>query len=109
MPRHTPEQIDQIRGHLASLERGEQTVTELASKIGVAAWTIYSWKRRFGGASSKPRRRDRSEMHHADLVEVERLPASDPIEIIVGAMTVRVPPTFDADELRRLLEVIRAC
>ncbi|NRB01392.1 MAG: hypothetical protein HRU32_16555 [Rhodobacteraceae bacterium] len=109
MPRHTPEQIAEIRGHLASLERGKQTVAELASKIGVAAWTVYSWKRRFGAASSKPRRRRRSEMHHADLIEVGRLPASDPIEIIVGAMTVRVPPTFDADELRRLLEVVRAC
>ena len=109
MPRHTPEQIEEIRGHLASLEHGKQTVAELASEIGVAAWTVYSWKRRFGTASSKARRRRRIAERQADLVEVGRMPASDPMEIIVGAMTVRVSPTFDADELRRLLEVVRAC
>ncbi len=109
MPRHTPERIDEIRGHLADLESGDRTVAELAREIGVAAWTVYGWKRRFGAQPSKVIGRRRSAARRADLIEVGPPPTSDPVEIVVGAMTIRVPRTFDSGELRRLLEVVRAC
>jgi len=109
MPRHTPEQIDEIRGHLANLEHGDLTVAELAREIGVAAWTVYSWKRRFSAAPSAIGKRRGRRAHRADLIEVDPPPVSDPIEIAIGAMTVRVPRGFDATELRDVIEVVRPC
>ena len=75
----------------------------------MTAWTLYSWKRRFGAMLSVDPIRDSRATRRADLVEVGPLPAVDPIELVVATMTVRVPPMFVADEFRRLLEVVRAC
>jgi transposase-like protein len=109
MARHSPERIEEIRGHLAELEHGDRTVAELARELGVAAWTVYGWKRRFGRSTRRAGGSGRRATPRAELIEVEPPPTGDLIEIVVGAMTVRVPRAFDSSELRRLLEVVRAC
>ena len=109
MARHSPERIEEIRGHLAELEHGDRTVVELARELGVAAWTVYGWKRRFGSDSQKAGGSGRRGTRRAKLIEVEPPPTGELIEIVVGAMTIRVPRAFDSIDLRRLLEVVRAC
>ena len=109
MARHSPERIEEIRGHLAELEQSDRTVAELARELGVTAWTVYSWKRRFGADALRPSRNARQATPRADLIEIEPPPTCDLMEVVVGAMTVRVPRAFDPTELRRLLEVVQAC
>ena len=109
MSRFTPARIAEIRGHLASIERGDRTVAEVARELGVAAWTIYSWKRRFAAGRSGRKRSVRAVDHKAELIEIEQPSASELIEIVIGPMTIRVPRAFDPIELQRVLGVARAC
>lgn len=98
MARYSEARILEIRDHLSELTRRGVSVAEYAEEIGVSPWTLYSWRSRF--EPSRPR---------ADLIEVDYAPAPSAIEIIAGALTVRVPPGCDPDELERVLQVVRSC
>lgn len=107
MPKYTAERIEQIRGHLSELDRRRVPVTEFAREIGVAAWTVHTWKRRFGSGPSGAAKSAKGGT--ADLVEVERPRPGAAIEIVVDTVTVRVPSRFDVDDLERVLRVVRSC
>jgi hypothetical protein len=93
------------------------TAGEFASEIGVNPRTLTYWKWRLG-AEQRKARRPKALVEPAavaapalDFVEVKPEPqpmANEPFELVVGAVTVRVPNAFDPHGLRRLLEVVRA-
>jgi hypothetical protein len=106
MPKYTTARIAEIRGHLADLERRGVSIPRFAREIGVAQWTVRTWVRRFGPA--RPASNGIGPI--ADLVEVAAaVGASAAIEIVVGAVTVRVPSQFDPDDLRRVLQAVQGC
>ena len=107
MAKYSEARIEEIRGHLAELKRREVPVAQFAREIGVAAWTVYIWKRRFG--SDVGVAVEREAPPRADLIEVDRTPLSSTIEIVAGAMTVRVPPGCNPNDLERVLRAVRAC
>ena len=94
------------------------TAGEFAGEIGVNPRTLTYWKWRLGAEQRKARRPKPLVEPAAvatpalDFVEVKpELPqpvCSEPFELVVGAVTVRVPIAFDPHGLRRLLEVVRA-
>ena len=101
MPRFTPERIAEIQNHLALLDTGDWTVAELAAEIGVSAPTLYQWRRRFGPTIDHD--------DGADLVEVDVARHCSAIEIVIGSVTVRVPPAFDEAHLRSVLKIVSSC
>ena len=91
------------------------TVAEYAEEIGVAAATLYQWRRRLsvdaGGDLSAPPR-------PAGLVEVTlEAERTEPSIEAAGVFTVRLgcgrsielPQHFDGSELRRLVEILESC
>lgn len=104
MAKFMVEREREIRGLLSQLERSGVPVREFARQHGVSAWTVYSWRKRFGagvGVRRGPR---------ADLVEIrpsgQRTAA---IEITFADASVRVAPGFDDGELIRVLRAVRSC
>ena len=106
MPKFTPERIEMIRGHLADFaSRDGVSVAEFAEEIGVSAWTFYTWRRRFG---------EQAQLGRADAqVSLLEIPSSltprQPIEVVIGSMTVRVPQDADTDHLSMILRAVRSC
>lgn len=107
MAKYSDTRIEEIREHLAELKHRRVPVAQYAEQIGVSAWTVYTWKKRFG--SSGGRKRRRRARPRADLIEVDRRPLAGGIEIVAGTVTVRVPPGCDANDLVRVLQAVRAC
>ena len=107
MPKYTPARIHEIRKHLSRLAREQTPVAEFARQIGVAAWTVYTWKRRFGDLP--PTSLDSHTGDGVDLIEVEHAAPFSFIEITIGTATIRVPPGCDPEDLRTTWEVVRAC
>ena len=98
MAKYSEARIEEIRDHLSELVRRGVSVAEYAEEIGVSPWTVYSWRSRFEPARPC-----------ADLIEVDQPPPTCTIEIVAGALTVRVPPGCDPDDLERVLQIVRAC
>lgn len=113
MAKYSKARVEQIRGHLAELERRGIPVAQFAEQIGVAAWTVYTWKRRFDSSAAAQSRANvgptTASALHADLIEVERRPVGSSIEIVVGAVIVRVSSGFDSSDLEGVLRVVRTC
>lgn len=107
MPKYTPARIQEIRDHLSRLAREQTPVAEFARQIGVAAWTVHTWKRRFGDSS--PTRPDSGTTKPIDLVEIQHAAPSHSIEIAIGPATIRVPPGCDPEHLRIAWEVVSGC
>ena len=108
MTKYTQARIEEIRGHLAELQRRRIPVTEFAREIGVVPWTIHKWKQRFipSAATSAPSPVQRAP---ADLIEIPQSPSPGAIEIVVDDLTVRVPARFDGSDLERVLQLVRRC
>ncbi|MBK8980715.1 MAG: hypothetical protein IPM29_32845 [Planctomycetes bacterium] len=113
MAKHTPARIAEIREHLSKLAARRIAVADYAREIGVAAWTIYSWRRRYGTEALAEQVAPRSARSATgvDLVEVRgvRVGSASCIEIQVGDVTVRVPPASTADDIRAVLEAVKSC
>jgi hypothetical protein len=92
------------------------TAGEFATELGINARTLKYWKWKLG-TEQRSAKRPRTPGEPApaasagvDFIEVRPQPAAvhEPFELVVGAVTVRVPCAFDPNGLRRLLEVVRA-
>lgn len=96
-------QTNQERRRLVERWRasGEPART-FASRHGVALSTFYEWSKRFPALA---------EPAFAELAVREPVaPSSTPsIELEIAGVVVRVSPGADADSLRQVLEVLRAC
>jgi hypothetical protein len=100
----------QAREVLAALERSGQPVSEFASQHGLDPQRVYHWRRRVAGGDNTTFR---------ELI-VRRLPTTlshdaggSSFEVVLASgVLIRVPPSFDATALARILEVLaqaRAC
>lgn len=88
---------------------------EFAAELGINPRTLTYWKWRLGkdtradtnGASAKPS----SAAPRVDFVKVHVEPPpepAEPFELVLGEdLRLRIPAAFDANGLRRLLEVVR--
>jgi transposase len=87
---------------LAALEQSGKPVATFAAEHGLDAQRLYAWRRRLGGAEPTT---------FQELI-VRPSPAAslgDPFEIVLpSGVVVRVPISFDAVALERLLTVLRA-
>ncbi len=108
------------RGLIAEQERSGQTAREFAEERGLSPWSLYGWRSRLGVAGDRKRggrgtagRHDvpaEAELVAVDVVgggsggEVGSLPL---FEVEIGEALVRVPRDFDAEELARLVSVLR--
>ena len=115
MPKHLlrprPENPDDLatwyREALAAQESSGLNVSDFAESIGVSAATLYLWRRRFAGGLSTP-------ATSRGLLEVHVRPGLDarpePFTVrLVDGSEIVVPSSFDADALRRILEVLQPC
>lgn len=80
------------------------SVREFAERHGLSKWTVHSWKKR-----QRELARGASDLVPVEVVSRESAAPETPtgFELVLsGGMTLRVPPGFSTDELRRLLEVL---
>jgi transposase-like protein len=92
----------EAREVLASLERSGETVAAFAAERGLDAQRLYYWRRRVAGG-------DPITFHELVVRPSSSALQGAPFEIVLGSsLVVRVPPSFDAEALRRLLEVLQA-
>lgn len=97
---------------LAQQERSGLSVAEFADEVGVAAVTLYAWKRRL---SSSPLREESS--RRRGLVEVRvcgdagtsGATRAAPVVRLGTDRAIEVPPGFDACALMRLVLALEAC
>jgi len=111
--RFTTEDRDRILGEWATSGLSGAKFAEIC---GTSSHTLYLWRRRAranvaasGAASSSTA----TESSRGAFAEVVLRPAAGhethaPIEIAVGDAVVRIGAAFDDDQLRRVLDVLRA-
>lgn len=100
------------------------TAAEFSAEVGINPRTLAFWKWKLSkedaGESTKPRSRRAPRSRSTALQParfdavtfVEFAPAEDrtvPIELVIGRYVVRVPGSFDADVLGRVLDVVERC
>jgi hypothetical protein len=95
---------------LAALDRSGKPVSVFASEHGLDPQRLYGWRRRLGGAEPTS---FREVIVHASPATSVSVSDRAPFEIsLASGVVVRVPPSFDATALARLLDVLaqaRAC
>ena len=84
------------------------SMAEYAATIGVAAPTLYQWRRRLAGVLSDGGRETK-------LVEVAVAQAAPHVvggmvvRLCAGRRSIEVSPGFDGEDLRRLVAVLESC
>ena len=105
-PRWTEQHAREV---LDALVRSGKSVATFAADHGLDPQRIYSWRRRLGGA--EPTRFQELIVHSPASFSVASGASSFEIALATGEV-VRVPSSFDAAALARLLDVLartRAC
>jgi transposase-like protein len=100
-PRWTEQEA---RAVLSALEHSRQPVSVFATEHGLDPQRLYSWRRRLGKAEPTTFR----ELIVRPSAVVSPSPTSAaPFEIVLASgVVVRVPASFDAAALERLLEIL---
>jgi hypothetical protein len=106
MTRYTAARIDQIQRHLSDLAAQQVPVSEFARGIGVSAWTVYTWKRRFGECSDS---RPAHPVARAKLIEIDPPRSSSTIELAIDRWTIRLSAGFESNDLVRVLQAVQSC
>ena len=84
---------------LGALERSGQSVREFAEEHGLDPQRLYVWRRRVAGG-------DRTTFREL-VVRGSSSPRESSFEVVLpSGVVVRVPPSFDAGALGRLLDVV---
>ena len=106
----TPEQKARI---VAEIDESGETVSALARRHGVTPQQLFGWRRQ-ARQRAKERSGDGRATFAPVIVERARPSAAVPIaarlpviEIVVGAVTLRVPPGIDATTLQMVLRAVR--
>lgn len=106
-PRWTEQEA---RAALVALERSGKPVSVFAAEHGLDPQRLYCWRRRLGGTE---RTRFRELIVRPSATVSLSSAAGAPFEVVLASgVVVRVPASFDATALERLLEVLvqaRAC
>lgn len=95
-----------------------RTAKEFAAEIGVNAHTLTYWKWRLSSEATRHPRVAATAVPSfvevvAPLLAAEAPPrsaVSQPLELLLPrGLVIRVPPSFDADALRRVVDVLGGC
>ena len=85
------------------------SVTDYAARVGISPWTLYQWRRRLA-SSCDDDRAARPKLIEVAVAQPELLAAGGlVVRLDDGRRSITVPSGFDADELRRLVEVLESC
>lgn len=110
----------EIRRVLGELDRSGLTLAEFARRRGIPAGTLGWWRfelrrRQRPAADGRRQRRRQSAPEFVELVRVQAPPPDDMsersggFELVLGrGRTVRVPESFDATALKRLVTALEA-
>ena len=109
MPKYSPERIKEIRAHLVEIEDQGISVADFAHEHGVSPCTVYYWRKRFGDGHRHVQPSRAPTNDRTEFIEVERPAFGSQLEIILDEVTIRVPASFDASALERVLEVLKTC
>ncbi|MCB2157061.1 hypothetical protein KQI84_19460 [bacterium] len=92
-------------GILVEQEGSGLSVAAFCRERGVNVQTFHYWKKRL-----RPKVREGALPNRSfqELELVEPAPSGHHLEIIVGDVTVRVPPAFAEEDLRRVLSILAA-
>ncbi len=87
-----------------------ETAREFASRHGVNASTLSGWAWRLGRErAADTGRQAEPQLPVSKMIELRGIPVQiheECFELEVGGRRVRVPPSFDEDALRRLIDVL---
>lgn len=112
---------EEMRAVLERWERSGLPLSRFGEREGIAAKTMYRWRRRLGVGADQVRRgrpvasvgAQRAPAQSASMfteVSAALRSATVTIEVVLCSGTiVRVPEHFDAGSLRLLLETLREC
>jgi hypothetical protein len=96
---------DDAREVIAALDRSGKPVSAFAVEHGIDPQRVYLWRRRLGGAE----RTTFQELVVAPTGSSGSMGGRGAFEIVLASGTIlRVPVSFDAGALRRLLDVLMA-
>lgn len=89
------------------------SISEVARRHGVNVQQLFTWRRQFRQGDLDTGAQGRVGFVPVRLTPPPQEPPAPPpepamIEIVVGAVTVRVPPTAGEPALRRVLDVLRS-
>jgi Transposase len=91
-------------GALAALQRSGKSVRAFSTEHGLDPQRLYSWKRRLGGA--EPTTFQEVIVRPAPRISLANGHA--PFEVVLpSGVIIRVPASFDAEALERVLGVLR--
>ena len=109
-PSKRSELIEWYRQAVMELEASGLSLPQFAERIGVSAATMYAWRKRFESARPQQRAYGLVEVAPAPTPEPARSqPPADFTVQVSSTLSIAVPVGFDADELRRLVQVIESC
>lgn len=94
---------------LAAQRASGLSVAEYAARLGVAAPTLYQWRRRLDAAGQDGRNTARL----VEVTEAQQEAKDDAGDLVVcladGRRSVVVPRGFDGEQLRRVIGVLESC
>jgi transposase-like protein len=93
------------RNALAALQRSGKPVSVFAAENGLDPQRLYCWRRRLGKAEPTAFQ----ELIVGPSARISVIDGDAPFEVVLSScVVVRVPTSFDAAALERLLEVLQA-
>ena len=107
MAKYSKEREHEVRTKVAELEKSGESVAAFARRHGVSAWTVYTWRKRFGSGRVQQSKTSSSKLVPVEVVDTDS--GHTPIEIVIRDVSIRVTTGFDERDLTRLLRVIRSC
>ena len=93
---------EKIRHHLAAQPASGLSIRSYCDKIGIHQNTFYNWRKRYSAPE-----------HSVVPVSFARLHVSPPVQhqgfeiVFDNRVTLRVPPRFEKDSLRTLIDALR--
>jgi hypothetical protein len=90
----------------AAYRRSGLTAAEFAERHGIGVWRVRRWARERGPAESPVAKKPALAVRFAPVQVTGRTAVTGSVEVLVGGVVVRIGPDFDADLLRRVVEVL---
>lgn len=95
---------DRWRALIAAQEKSGLSVRAFAASQGLAPATMYWWRCRL---RERPATLVPVAIINRDDCPVRESTVREPFELVLGSMTLRIPPDFDEQHLRRLVRALR--
>jgi hypothetical protein len=86
-----------------------ESAKQFGDQHGLSARRLQWWSRRLGEPTITPHPARANTVELVPIGLIQRDDRGEPIEITVGAFTIRVPRRVDPDALRVVVGVLRSC